>query len=45
MAAATLRIKREEKEKGFTPSQSVESLRRRLGLVWGMAKGGEGVKL
>ncbi|RDI79202.1 putative 1,4-beta-D-glucan cellobiohydrolase A [Venturia inaequalis] len=39
VAAATLRIKREETEKGFTPAQTVETLRRRVGLVWGDVRG------
>ena len=35
IAAAAVRINREEKEKGKTTQQTVESFRRRLGLAFG----------
>ncbi|KAF2728691.1 hypothetical protein EJ04DRAFT_448836, partial [Polyplosphaeria fusca] len=34
VAAALTRINREEKEKGRTTGQSVEALKRRVGIVW-----------
>lgn len=39
IAAAVVRINREEKEQGKTTEQSIESLRRRIDLAW---KGGQG---
>ena len=43
IAAAVVRINREEKEQGKSTEQTIESLRRRVGLAWsGTGQGVEG---
>jgi hypothetical protein len=41
VAAATVRINREEKEKGKTTEQTIESLRRRINLALGNNSSGK----